>query len=30
MRTDPDHLPSVRNPPAKGLLNHADQRATPQ
>lgn len=25
MRTDPDYLPSVRNSPAKGLLNHANQ-----
>ena len=28
MRTDPNYLPSVRNPPAKGLLNHANQCAT--
>lgn len=30
MRTYSDHLPSVGYPPAKGLLNHTDQRATPQ
>jgi len=28
MWTNPDHLPSVRYPPAKGHLNHANQRAT--
>ena len=27
MRADPDYLPSVRNPPSKGLLNHANQCA---
>ena len=27
MRTDPDYLPSIRDPPTKGLLNHTSQRA---